>query len=545
MSRTAIGSDSVLDPITVEVIGSSFMSITDEMSEALIKASYSTTIKERRDCSTALCNAGGEVLCQAEHIPVHLGSFLTFVPLLLKRFPPHTIRPGDVFLGNDAYEGGGSHLPDFVMAEPLFVDGRIAAWAINTAHHADFADRGHAHIYQEGLRIPPVRLMRAGVLQEDVQDLILLNCQVPHERLSDLRAQMAANRVGATRLAALLAKYGTPVVFAAGKALQDYAERRMRAAISKISDGVYAFEDVFESTEIRTPMKLGVEITVLGDEMTLRFSAPPQVRAGANMVMTALAAAVYYAVKAAVDPQIPPNAGMGRPIKIEAPLGSLLNCRPPAAVHARMGPAQRVVDVVLGALAKALPNSIPAASSSASAGALFSGVHPHTQQAWMYLDGIGGGGGARPNKDGLSGIQVHLTNTSNLPVEALESEFPLTVMRYELIDGSGGDGKFRGGMGIRRVCRAEVDCRVEIEASRITSAPWGLAGGAHGASTFFKLNSQPVTLEGGALLLKAGQIFEISTPGGGGYGDPASRNPAARRRDEVDAGDRRLASQSG
>ncbi len=535
MSPTETGLDPVLDPITVEVIGSSFMSIAEEMSEALIKASYSTNIKERRDCSTALFSAEGETLCQAEHIPMHLGSFLGFVPLLLKRFPLQTIQPGDVFIGNDAYEGGGTHLPDFVMAEPVFVDRQIVAWAINTAHHSDFADRGHAHIYQEGLRIPPVRLMRAGEVQEDVQSLILLNCQVPHERLSDLRAQLAANRVGATRMAALHDKYSSPVVLAAGRALQDYAERRMRAGISKIPDGIYTFEDVFENTEVRTPMRIGVEISVLGDEMTLRFSSPPQVRAGANMILTALAAAVYYAVKAAVDPQIPPNAGMGRPIKIEAPSGSLLNCSPPAAVNGRMGPAQRVVDVILGALAKALPDSIPAASNSASAGALFSGVHPETKKAWIYLEAIGGGAGARPSKDGLSGVQVHLTNTSNLPVEALESEYPLTLMRYELVDGSGGDGKFRGGMGIRRVYRSEVDCFVESEASRLTSTPWGLAGGANGTGTIFKVNSERVDFENGKLLLKAGQIFEISTPGGGGYGDPALRDPAARQRDENNA----------
>lgn len=535
MAQTAAEKDPVLDAITVEVIGSSFMSIAEEMGEALIKASYSTNIKERRDCSTALFDAEGETLCQAEHIPIHLGSFLGFVPLLFKRFPRHTINPGDVFIGNDAYEGGGTHLPDFVIAEPVFVDGNIVAWAINTAHHSDFADRGHAHIFQEGLRIPPVRLMRAGVLQEDVQNLILLNCQVPHERLSDLRAQLAANRVGVARMAALHAKYGTPVVVAAGRALQDYAERRMRAAITKVPDGVYTFEDVFEGTEVTTPMNLGVEITVHEDEMTLRFSAPPQVRAGANMIMTALRAAVYYAVKSAVDPQIPPNAGLGRPIKIEAPLGSLLNCCLPAAVNGRMGPAQRVVDIVHGALASALPSSIPAASNSASVGALFSGIHPRTQKAWVYLEAIGGGGGARPNKDGMSGVQVHLTNTSNLPVEALESEYPLTLMRYELIDGSGGDGAFRGGMGIRRVYRAEVDCRVEIDATRVASAPWGLAGGTHGSSLNFKVNSEPVLIENGALLLKTGQVFEVATPGGGGHGNPATRDPAARRRDEVDS----------
>ena len=214
------------------MIGSALSSIVEEMGEALVRASYSTNIKERRDCSTALFDTHGTTLCQAEHIPMHLGSFIGIIPQILKRHPVEEMQPGDVFIGNDAYEGGGTHLPDIVLAEPIFVDGRIVAWAVNTAHHADFADRGHAHIYQEGLRIPPIRLYRAGELQTDVQELILLNCQVPRERLSDLRAQMAANRLGVQRMQALCGKYGTETVLAVGDALQDYAERKMRAGIA-------------------------------------------------------------------------------------------------------------------------------------------------------------------------------------------------------------------------------------------------------------------------------------------------------------------------
>ena len=206
-----------LDPITVEVIGSALLSIPEEMGEALVRASYSTNIKERRDCSTALFDTDGNTLCQAEHIPMHLGSFIGILPHILMRHPTEHMRPGDVFIGNDAYEGGGTHLPDLVLAEPIFVNGKIIAWAVNTAHHADFADRGHAHIYQEGLRIPPIRLYCAGELQTDVQALILLNCQVPRERLSDLRAQMAANRTGVERMQALCAKYGRETVMATAK----------------------------------------------------------------------------------------------------------------------------------------------------------------------------------------------------------------------------------------------------------------------------------------------------------------------------------------
>src|SRR5437762_1511293 len=260
-----------LDPITVEVIGAAMSSIVEETGETLIRASHSTNIKERRDCSTALFNAAGETLCQAEHIPIHLGSFIGLVPAIMERCRVEDLRPGDAFIGNDAYEGGGTHLPDIVLAEPIFVDGRFVAWTVNLAHHADFVDRGHAHIFQEGLRIPPVRLYRAGELQKDVQDLILLNCQVPRERLSDLRAQMAANRVGVQRFQSLCAKYRADTVLGAGAALMDYAERKMRAAIAAMPDGTWRFEDVFDNEEVAGLLPMAVEVTVKGEEMSLAF----------------------------------------------------------------------------------------------------------------------------------------------------------------------------------------------------------------------------------------------------------------------------------
>ena len=344
----------MIDPITVEVIGIALSSIVEEMGEALIRASYSTNIKERRDCSTALFDIDGKTLCQAEHIPMHLGSFLDLIPHIMKRHPLAEMRPGDVFCGNDAYEGGGTHLPDIVLAEPVFVDGEMIAWAVNLAHHADFADRGHAHIYQEGLRIPPIRLYRAGVLQQDIQALILLNCQVPRERLSDLRAQMAANRLGVQRLQGMCAKYGRATVLQAGAALQDYAERKMRAGISTVPDGEYSFADRYDCPEVDGELHLSCTITVTGDAMHLRFEAPPQVRAGLNMTMTALLSTVYYAVKSIVDPSILPNAGLARPLTVSAPEGSIVNCAHPAAVNGRLSLCQRVVDLISGALAQAV-----------------------------------------------------------------------------------------------------------------------------------------------------------------------------------------------
>jgi N-methylhydantoinase B len=516
-----------IDPITVEVIGSALNSITEEMGEALVRASYSTNIKERRDSSTALFNPAGETLCQAQHIPMHLGSFIGMLPHVLKRHPVAEMRPGDVFIGNDAYEGGGTHLPDIVLLEPIFVDGSIVAWAVNTAHHADFADRGHAHIFQEGLRIPPVRLYRAGVLQKDIQDLVLLNCQVPRERLSDLRAQMAANRLGVERMQALCARYGRNTVLAAGAALLDYAERKMRAGISAIPDGVYRFADAYENPEIDEDLPFTCEITVAGDEMRLHFDAPKQVRAGLNMTPTALLATVYYAVKCIVDPTVLPNAGLARPLTVTAPDGTVVSCSYPAAVNGRCSTCQRVVDLVFGALAQAVPERVIAATNGSNTVALFDGQNPDGS-LWIYLETIGGGSGARATKDGLDGVQVHMTNTSNLPVEAFEIEYPLTLMRYELVDESGGAGQFRGGMGLRRVYRADADCRLRVDGSRLRTRPWGLAGGREGAAAYFDFGGRD---NHGVIALKAGQIVEVVTAGGGGYGDPRRRDRDAIARD--------------
>ncbi len=520
----------VLDPITVEVIGAALASIVEETGEALIRASYSTNIKERRDCSTALFNAAGDTLCQAEHIPIHLGSFIGIVPHIMRLHPVADMRPGDVFVGNDAYAGGGTHLPDIVLAEPIFVDGAIAAWTVNLAHHSDFADRGHAHIYQEGLRIPPVRLYRAGVLQADIQALILLNCQVPRERLSDLRAQMAANRVGVQRFTSLCAKYGTATVLAASEALLDYAERKMRAGIAAMPDGTWRFDDWFDSLEVPEKLPISVTVTVAGDSMSLDFQAPRQLRAGINMTYTALLAATYYVVKSVVDPTILPNAGLARPLTVTAPAGSIVNCSHPAAVNGRMAAVQRVCDLILGALAQAVPERVTACSNSACTVASFIGERPEDGALWVYLETMGGGNGARASKDGLDGVHVHTTNTSNLPVEALEIEYPLTLLRYELIEDSGGVGQFRGGMGLRRVYRADQDCRVRVDVARLRSDNWGLAGGGTGGRGAIECGPG-VAFNGTGAELRAGQWFAVVSPGAGGYGDPAQRTAEAIRRD--------------
>ncbi len=522
-----------IDPVTVEVIGNAIASIADEMGETLIRASYSTNIKERRDCSTVIFDAAGRTLYQAEHIPIHLGSLMGVITAILERYDIADIADGDLFVGNDAYTGGGTHLPDIVAASPIFYEGQLVGWATNLAHHADFVDRGHAHIYQEGLRIPPIRLQRSGVMQQDVLDLILLNCQVPNERQADLRAQIAGNRFGVQRFQAMCERYGVPLLTRAFDELLDYAERRMRAGIATIPDGVYSFEDQFECDELEDILTFRVRVEVKGDEIELDFANnPPQVRAGLNMVETALLATVYYAIKTLTDPDAPPNAGLFRPIKVTAEPGSILNAVSPAAVNGRTNTCQRVVDLVHGALAQAVPDRIIAACNGAVTSSTFSGVNPRTGNFYVYLETLGGGFGARATKDGLDGVQVHITNTSNLPVEGLESEYPLRVERYELERDSGGNGKWRGGMGFRRQIRSLHDeCRVSMRGARVRSQPWGLFGGHDGSSYHVDADEGVAPFKLSAGLLSTGQSIAIVTPGSGGYGAPEERDPELVRQD--------------
>jgi len=524
-----------VDPITVEVIGNALSSIVEEMGETLVRAAYSTNIKERRDSSTCLFDARGRTLCQAMHIPMHLGSLIGVVEHISRRHDLSDLREGDVFVGNDAYTGGGTHLPDIVLAEPIFFEGELVGWATNLAHHADFVDRGHDHIFQEGLRIPPVRLYRGGRLQQDVMDLILLNMQVPRERLNDFRAQMAANRQGIQRFQSLCRRYGKELLLSACDALLDYAERLTRAGIATIPSGTYSFEDTFDGDEIEGSLTFRCRVEVRGDEMHLDFDAPPQVRAGINLVWTGLLATVYYAVKTLIGADVPPNEGMFRPIHVTATKGSILNCVEPAAVNARLDACQRVVDLIHGALAPAIPDRITAAHNGACISSTFSGVNPRTGEYYVYLETIGGGFGARATKDGLDGVHAHLTNTSNLPVEALEGEYPLVVERYELVDDSGGAGRHRGGTGLRRQIRAEGHtCRTFIHGSRRLSSPWGLFGGGAGGRCRFAYSQDADPPQKGYTFLRHGQSVTIVTPGAGGYGDPRERDRALLARDIAD-----------
>ncbi len=522
-----------IDPVTVEVIGNAIASIADEMGETLIRASYSTNIKERRDCSTVIFDATGRTLYQAEHIPIHLGSLMGVVEEILARHDVADIAPGDMFIGNDAYTGGGTHLPDIVLASPILMEGRLVGWATNLAHHADFVDRGHEHIFQEGLRIPPIRLLRGGELQKDVLDLILLNCQVPDERRADIRAQIAANRFGVKRFQALCERHGVDFLEQVFDELLNYAERRMRAGISLIPDGVYDFEDQFECDEFPEMLTFRTSIEVSGDEIHLDFTDnPPQVRASLNMVETALLATVYYAVKTVTDPDAPPNAGLFRPIKVTSTPGTILSATSPAAVNGRTNTCQRVVDLVHGALAQAIPERIIAACNGAVVSSTFSGINPRSGKFYVYLETLGGGFGARATKDGLDGVQVHITNTSNLPIEGLETEYPLRVERYELVRDSGGCGRWRGGMGLRRRIKIlDHDCRVDVRGTRQRTSPWGLFGGHDGGRYSVDCDIGEAAIDKNMIELTADQSVTIITPGAGGYGPPSERDRELAQKD--------------
>ncbi|WP_020041177.1 hydantoinase B/oxoprolinase family protein [Salipiger mucosus] len=520
------------DPVTTEVIGSALISIVEEMAKAIIKSAYSTNIKEREDCSTVIFDRKGQIIAQAERIPVHLGSLLGIADWVLTNVDLSTVEPGDVFIGNDAYTGGGTHLNDIVFMEPVFYDGELVAWISNLAHHSDFVDRGHAHIFQEGLRIPPVRLYRAGVLQQDILDFVLLNCQVPHERRNDFRAQMAANRLGVQRYIALCQKYGEGVVSAASDEILDYADRKTRSGIAQIANGTYAYECTFDTPSYEPDLHLKVKVTITDDEMHFDLrDNPKQVRAGVNMVYTATLATVYFAVKALVDPDIPPNAGFHRAIHVDAEKGTVFNSESPGAVYTRTDIGQRLVDMILAALAPAIPERICSASSGGGL-MTFSGTHPRTGKFFVYNEMCGGSMGARATKDGLDGVQVHTTNTGNIPIEALEYEHPVMVERYELVTDSGGAGQWRGGMTIRRQVRLVGDeATINVGGTLTRNAPWGLFGGQDGRTTNVELGEGVAPLQQRRGTLSDGQSVAMVAASGGGYGDPKKRDRDLVRRD--------------
>jgi N-methylhydantoinase B len=538
-----------LDPITLEIIANGLRSVTDESFLALMRSAFSTNIKERRDHSTAICDLDGRLIVQAEQaLPIHLASMIGLIQQLRARFPVADLREGDLFIANDPHVAGGTHLPDINMAAPVFADGEPIGFVCNIAHHADVGGMvpgsmagGMSEIYQEGVRIPVVRLYRDDRLQADLLDTLLLNMRVPAERRGDLNAQIAACRLARSRLLELLERYGRETLTNAFAEIVSRTEGRMRDAIAAMPDGSWSFEDVMDDDGMGTSdVAIRLNVTKTGRRIAFDFTGTdPQTRGNINVPMNATQSAVCYAMKALLDPDAPNNQGVIDVMEITAPKGSLLNCRPPAPVAARANTSQRIIDVVFGALAPALPEAAVGAGNGANTTAVFAGTDPGTGAPYVYLETLGGGMGGRNDRDGKDGVQVGITNTSNLPVEAIEMEYPLRVESYGLFDGSGGQGTYRGGLGLRREIRPiGHTCTFNGAGERFRHRPWGVFGGHSGQSgQFVRVHAdgraERLAIKPQGLELDPTDLLRVETPGAGGYGPPEKRDAALRNEDTV------------
>jgi N-methylhydantoinase B len=538
------GTSDGVDPVTLEVTRNACIAISEEMNATLIRTGYSPNIKERRDCSCALFDADAEMISQAENMPVHLGAMPFSVAAAIDRYPPETLDPGDAILLNDPFYGG-AHLPDLTLVTPVFQDGDIIAFAANRAHHADVGGSragsvaaDSTEIYQEGLRIPPVKLFEGGEPNEGLFDMILSNVRTPDERRGDLRAQEAANETGRRRVTELVEKYGRGQLTAMLEEIKDYSERRMRAEITDLPDGTYTYDDVLDDDgRGNEALAIRAAVTIDGDHVSVDFSGSADQTAGAiNAVFAVTASATYYAVRCVTDPDIPPNHGCYRPIDIEAPDGTIVNPEPPAAVvGGNLETSQRVTDVVLGALSKAVPDRVTAAGQGTMNNVTFGGTDPRDGTPYAFYETQAGGFGGRRGKDGMDGVHVHMSNTMNTPAEVLETAYPLRVTRYEYRPDTGGAGEFRGGLGLRRDIQVrDHEATFSLLAERHRSQPYGLSGGDPGATGGAVLNpdDDPEELAPKSTHeLPPGSVVSVRTPGGGGYGDSSDRDAGALARD--------------
>ncbi len=529
-----------VDAVTVEIVGNLLLSIAEEMGYAVIRSAYSTNIKERRDISSAVFDPEGNMVAQAEHVAMHLGSLLGIIKEVYKHFDRKEIQPGDMFIGNDPYNGGGTHLPDITIAAPVFVDEQLVGWVANLAHHSDVGGKvagstsGDAvSVFQEGTKIPLVRICRKNELCLDILHIIMANSRIPNERYGDLQAQIASNSVGIRRFKEAYHRYGQ-VLLDSMYELQDYAERKLRSGISKLPDGEYSFVDYMDDAGITypKPIPIAVKITIQGDSMELDFAGTnKQVEGPINVTKNGLLATVFYSLKAIIDPDIPSNAGIYRAFSVSVEEGLIVNAQNPAPVGARIDTCMRVADVIFGAMAKAAPERAIAGCNSSCTSAIFSGNDPiEKEHFYVYLETIAGGSGASKQKDGLSGVQVHMTNTSNLPIEALEMEFPLvTVKKYALLPDSGGAGRMRGGLGIIREFEIMQDgINYTGLGDRQIHKPYGLAGGLNGEGGSYYITrangtTQHLPSKCTDIRLNTGDLVSVRTPGAGGYGNPLER----------------------
>jgi N-methylhydantoinase B len=506
-----------VDPVTLSVLSAALAGIAEEMGAVLIRGAYSSNIKERRDCSTALFDRTGRMVAQAEHIPVHLGAMPEAVAAVIAREP----RPGDVFLVNDPF-AGGTHLPDLTMVSPLAPAEQIAGFAVTRAHHSDVGGKDPGSmpadsrsIFEEGLVIPPVRLMREGALDEDVLALILANVRTPDVRRGDLRAQLAAHALADARVRELIQRPGLPALDAGFAAVLAYAERRTRETLASLPDGIAEARSELEgdgTNAADVPIRVRVEIR--GDAMTVDFHGTAGAVAGnVNCPLAVTRSACYFALRVLQPSDVPANAGAYVPLEIVAPAGSLVAAeRPSAVVAGNVETSQRIADTVLAALSQ-LVDGLPAQGQGTMNNLVIGGA------GWTYYETIGGGQGAGPHGPGDSGLHVGMTNTLNTPVEALELEYPMRVESYELVDGSGGAGRHAGGDGVERSLRVLEPCHLSLLTDRRRHAPAGAQGGDPARPGVNRVNGEELPPKAGRAL-RAGDVVSVVTPGGGGWGKP-------------------------
>ena len=544
------------DPVRVEVFKNLFAAIAEEMGTVLRKASYSPNIKERRDFSCAIFDHRGRLIAQAAHIPVHLGSMPLSVSAAIDHFSGD-LHPGDVVILNDPFHGG-THLPDITMVSPVYLATSLSrpdavqagkpvddliGYVASRAHHSDVGGMTPGsmpvgrEIFQEGLIIPPVKLVKAGRIDMAILEIILANVRTPQERRGDLSAQIAANQRGTERFMDLVTRNGLEQTVGIEEQLLSYAERMTRRLIESLPDGDYSFSDYLDDDGVSNqPVLIAVTITIKGDAARVDFTgSAPQQAGSINAVYAITLSAVYYVFRCLLGPDLPNNSGCLIPIEIIAPSGTVVNALHPAAVAGgNVETSQRIVDVLLGAFAQACPTRIPAASqgtmNNVTIGRQSSILESGKQfgvddQPFAYYETIGGGMGARYNSTGPSALHSHMTNTLNTPIEALEYAYPMRVLRYEIRSGSGGEGEFRGGDGIIRSFQVLTECQVTLLSDRRKIPPYGLNGGDVGkiGENLLIRNGEQITLPGkGTVDLHPGDILSIRTPGGGGFGVKSS-----------------------
>ena len=535
------------DPVLMQVLRYSMEQIADEMGHTLIRTSRSTIIKEVKDISCAVFDRHGNTVAQAHHAPMLLTGFEIPMKSLRKRFRDDELNDGDVIMFNDPYIGG-QHVMDLVTIAPVRYKGELVGFVGSIAHHADMGGAaaggtqgGLTEIYLEGIRFPMVKLYKKGKEDQEIIGILNNNIRVPDKTLGDIRAQASADFVGARRLKQVFEKYGPDVVQLHMDALLDYSEKRIREGFKKLPDGTYTGVDYVDDDGLTgKPIKLQVNIHKQGDHALIDFDGTDaEVPGNVNCPIATVHAAVYYALIAVIDPHVPANSGCYRPFEIDAKEGLVVNPRPPRACGARTNVSQKITEAMMLALAQALPDRVMAGSHGQITNCGFSGYYPETGKRFVYIDIQGGGAGARWCKDGRDGQDSHLARFMNTPIEAVELEFPMRIERYEFIPDTGGAGKYRGALALRRDIRSLIDdLSFGRYGDRQVFAPFGLFGGKEGSKGKFILNpdtpnEKPLKSKGLDKLSK-GDLVSLRLPGAGGYGDPHDRERDAILRDVRD-----------